>query len=147
MIENAKDDGFEVITKNEDIYSYDCDIFAPCATGAFINPSTIDLFNCEIIAGSANNQLLNEEDDRKLKEKGILYAPDFIINSGGSIDAAQEYIGYKKEKIKIKTENIYDRLLEVFKISDKENIPTNEAAVLFALNRINSVKNIRGMYH
>ncbi len=144
----AEQKGYEIITMEEkDIYSQKCDIFAPCATGTIINASTIEKFNCEIIAGSANNQLLNEKDDKKLKEKGILYAPDFIINPGGSIGSAHDYLGYKKEKIKKTTEDIYYRLLEIFKTSDQKDISTNEAATQFALKRIDSIKNIRGMYH
>jgi len=144
---SVKSNGFEAISNENEIYSQKCDIFVPCAIGAVINTSTIEKFNCEIIAGSANNQLLKDDDDRRLKERGILYAPDFIINSGGSIDVAQEYLGYKKEKIEKKVEDIYDRLLNIFKISNKMDISTNEAAIKFANKRINAIKGIRGMSH
>jgi len=144
----AKENGFDILSaKDKDIYSYKCDIFSPCAVGAVINSKTIPKFDCEIIAGSANNQLLEHGNDSELKKRGILYAPDFIINSGGSIDVAQEYLGYKHGKVKRKTEDIYKRLLDIFEIADKDDMSTEEAAVRFALDRINSIKNIRGMSH
>lgn len=144
----AENNGYDTLSEKEnDIYSFKCDIFSPCAVGAVINSETINKFNCKIIAGSANNQLLEHGNDMELKKRGILYAPDFIINPGGSIDVAQEYLGYKHGKVKRKTEDIYNRLLNVFKMADDNDISTDEAAVGFALSRINAIKNIRGMSH
>jgi leucine dehydrogenase len=143
MIEQAKTRGFETIPY-ENMYTEPCDFFVPCAVGAIINPATVDKFQCKIIAGSANNQLLNDDDDVRLKKRGILYTPDFIINVGGIIDVSEEYLGYKKERVLRKTENIYDRVLEILKYADDNDISTNESAVQYALKRIESVKQIRG---
>lgn len=139
----AKKDGCEIIS-SEDIYSESCDILAPCAVGAVINPVTAEKFQCQIIAGSANNQLLNDNDDELLKKRGILYIPDFIINVGGIIDVSEEYLGYKRERVMRKTENIYDRVLEILKNAEEKDITTNQSAVEYALKRIESVKHIRG---
>jgi len=84
--------------------------------------------------------------DLKLKKRNILYAPDFIINAGAVIDVAEEYSGYKKEKVKRKIENIYDRLLGIFKSADEEDISYNEAAINYAKNRIESIKHIKGTF-
>ncbi len=81
------------IVASEEIYSQEADIFVPCAFGGIINDNTITQFKVKAIAGSANNQLLNEKHGKKLQEKGILYAPDYIINSGGLIQVADELYG------------------------------------------------------
>ena len=143
----AASDGFKIIPA-EKIYTEKCDILAPCAVGAVISKDTSEKFQCEIIAGSANNQLLNEDDDVYLKKRGILYTPDFIINVGGMIDVSEEYLGYKNgykaDKVKRKTENIYDRVLEILNYSDQNDITTYEAGIHFARKRIESIKKIKG---
>ena len=142
-IKKAREDGFQTIP-TENVFMEPCDIFSPCSIGAVIRPETSGKFQCEIIAGSANNQLLNEDDDLALKKRGILYAPDFIINVGGIIDVSEEYLGYKRQKVIRKTENIYDRLLEILKNADDNNITANRAAIRYALKRIESIKQIKG---
>jgi leucine dehydrogenase len=142
-VKKAEEDGFETIPP-EKVFTEPCDIFSPCSIGAIIRPETVEKFQCEIIAGSANNQMLNEDDDLALKKRGILYAPDFIINVGGIIDVSEEYLGYKRKKVVRKTENIYDRLLEILKYADDNDISTNRAAIRYALKRIESIKQIKG---
>jgi leucine dehydrogenase len=142
-IKKAQKNGFKTIAA-DNVYAQKCDIFAPCAVGAVINPKTSEKFQCDVIAGSANNQLLNKDDDILLKKRNILYVPDFIINVGGIIDVAEEYQGYKKEKVKRNTENIYHRSLEILEYSDKHQVPANRAAIQYALRRIESVKQIHG---
>lgn len=152
-VEEAQEAGFKTIAAGH-IYSEPCDILAPCAVGAVITPETSEKFQCQIIAGSANNQLLNDDDDLLLKKRGILYAPDFIINAGGIIDVSEEYmgyhdsehVGYKKEKVERKIENIYDRMLEILETADENNISVNQAAIRFALKRIDSIKHIKGTF-
>lgn len=114
----------------EDFASVDCDIFAPCAMGGVINEETIDKFQCKIIAGGANNQLANGELGNELKKRGILYAPDFIINSGGIINAAAEFNpgGYHPVESRERVNKIYDTLLEVFAMSESEGKATSVVA-------------------
>ena len=141
----AAADRFKTIAPDK-IYTEKCDILAPCAVGSIINPETAQQLQCEIIAGTANNQLYNGDDDLLLKKRGILYAPDFIINAGAVIDVAEEYSGYKKDKVKRKIENIYDRLLGIFKAADKEQISYNQAAIEYAKQRIESITHIKGTF-
>jgi leucine dehydrogenase len=124
-----------------DIYNLDLDIYAPCALGASINDDTIHQLNTKVIAGAANNQLADEvKHGRILKEKGIAYAPDFLINAGGIINVYGELEGYSKEESLKKTENIYNTTLEIFKLSEKENITTHRAAFNIAQKRIDNRK-------
>jgi len=125
-----------------DIYGLDVDIYAPCALGATINDDTIGQLKAKIIAGAANNQLADEVKHGKLlKEKGIAYAPDFLINAGGIINVYAELEGYGKDEIIRKTENIYNTTLDIFKLSEKENSTTHRAALNIAQSRIDARKN------
>ncbi len=132
--------GTQIFTGN-DLYSSDVDIYAPCALGATINDDTINKLKVKVIAGAANNQLANEVTHGKiLKEKGILYAPDFLINAGGVINVYSELAHLSKEDVKNKTENIYDTALEIFKYADENNVTTHKAALNIAQQRIDKVK-------
>lgn len=133
--------GAKIFT-GEDLYSAEVDIYAPCALGATINDNTIDKIKASIIAGAANNQLANEANHGKLlKEKGILYAPDFLINAGGVINVYSEIVNWSKEQVLAKTENIYNTALEIFKFADDNNITTHQAAFSVAQKRIDDAKN------
>ena len=129
------------VVLGNDIYGLDVDVYAPCALGATINDTTISQLKTKIIAGAANNQLENEiKHGNALKEKGILYAPDFLINAGGIINVYSEIAGYNKDECYRKTENIYNTTLEIFNLSAKENITTHQAAFNIAQERINQRK-------
>ena len=125
-----------------DVYAADVDIYAPCALGATINDDTIERFKVDIIAGAANNQLA---DDKRhgviLREKNIVYAPDFLINAGGIINVYAELEGYGKKEIMEKTENIYNTTLEILKSAEINDITTHEAALKVAQQRISDRKN------
>ncbi|MDK2878880.1 MAG: leucine dehydrogenase [Thermoanaerobacteraceae bacterium] len=118
------------IVEPEKIYEVPCDIFSPCALGAIINENTIDRLACKIVAGAANNQLKDENFARRLMDRGILYAPDYIINGGGVINVAEELSGmpYSIERVFRKLSVIPARLKEVFALSRSEGITTAEAA-------------------
>jgi leucine dehydrogenase len=119
--------GAEVVALN-DIYSQDVDVYAPCALGATVNDNTIAQFKTKIIAGAANNQLAQDRHGEILKEKGILYAPDYVINAGGLINVAHETDDYDPEIVKTKISKIYDTLLEIFQRSDSQSLPTSVVA-------------------
>lgn len=114
----------------EDYFSCDCDILAPCALGGILNEETIPHLKCAAVAGGANNQLLDQDDGRRLYERGILYAPDYIINGGGIINAAAEFEsgGYNPKKVRDKVNHIYDTLKMIFQRSEEEKKPTNSIA-------------------
>ncbi len=138
--ELSKKYGANVVLGN-DIYGLDVDIYAPCAMGATINDATINQLKAKVIAGAANNQLADEiKHGRLLKEKGIAYAPDFLINAGGIINVYAELEGYGKDEIVRKTENIYNTTLDIFNHSKKEDITTHRAAFNIAQNRIDTRK-------
>lgn len=131
-----------VIYEGDNIYSADVDIYAPCALGATINDKTIPSLKAKVVAGAANNQLADEKRHGNiLREKGIVYAPDFLINAGGIINVYAELEGYKKEEILRKTENIFNTTLEILKTADTQSISTNAAAVQIAKQRIADRKN------
>jgi len=125
------------IYRGNDIYSEDVDIYAPCALGATINDDTIYKLKAQVIAGAANNQLAQEEKHGPiLQERGIVYAPDFLINAGGIINVYAELEGYDRKEIMRKTENIYNTTLEILSNAETNKITTNRAALNIALNRI-----------
>ncbi|MFE8423886.1 Glu/Leu/Phe/Val dehydrogenase [Tenacibaculum sp. ZH5_bin.1] len=138
--ELSKKYGANVVLGN-DIFGLDVDIYAPCALGATINDESIAQLKAKVIAGAANNQLANElKHGTMLKEKGIAYAPDFLINAGGIINVYAEVVGYDKAESLKRTENIYNTTLEIFNLSEKENITTHQAAFNIAQARIDARK-------
>jgi len=142
----AKEFGATVVKCGE-LHGLDVDVYAPCALGATINDKTISSFKCSIIAGAANNQLAKESiHAMELKKRGILYAPDFVINAGGLINVYTELEGYSQERSFEKTENIYNTLLKIFHLADKENITTAEAANKLAEQRIKDVSLVKNIY-
>ncbi|WP_305070135.1 Glu/Leu/Phe/Val family dehydrogenase [Flavobacterium acetivorans] len=124
-----------------DLYAADVDIYAPCAMGATINDDTVYKINAKVIAGAANNQLANENiHGAILQERGILYAPDFLINAGGIINVYAEIAHYDKAEIMRRTENIYNTTLEIFDYAIKNGMTTHQAALTIAQNRIDQRK-------
>ncbi|HNB82013.1 MAG TPA: Glu/Leu/Phe/Val dehydrogenase, partial [Chitinophagaceae bacterium] len=129
----------------EAMLDLDMDIYAPCALGATVNSDSIPKLKCSIIAGAANNQLAEEKvHGRQLIERGILYAPDFLINAGGLVNVAAEASGsYNREKVTRDVEKIYHRLLDIFSLSLSENITTQEAAMRIAQKRIDDIAHVK----
>jgi leucine dehydrogenase len=122
------------------IYDVDCDVFVPCALGAVINDDTLGRFHAKIIAGSANNQLAEPRHALALKERGIVYAPDFIINGGGVINIAEELspAGYDHGRAYARVARIGDKVTRVLKLADERGISTDAAAVLLAEERLSA---------
>ena len=122
---------------DEELYGVECDILSPNALGATINYTTLPLLKCRAVAGAANNQLLDDECGQILHNKGILYAPDFIINGGGVINAAQEaFTVYDKQKVLKQVENIYNTISWIIDESKATNVPEGIIARNFAEDRI-----------
>lgn len=123
------------LARPDEIYSAACDIFAPCALGGILNSRTIPGLLCQIVAGSANNQLHTEEDGALLYRRGILYAPDYAANAGGVINISCE-IGkaYDEKQAMQRTAAIGETLLEIYKLSDRQKRPTNLVANSLAEN-------------
>lgn len=129
------------IYRGADIYNEPMDIYAPCALGATVNDDTIYKLQAKIIAGAANNQLaVEDKHGALLQERGIVYAPDFLINAGGIINVYAELEGYGKKEIIRKTENIYNTTLEILSLAQTSKITTNQAALSIAQKRIDERK-------
>ena len=121
------------------IYSQKGDIFAPCALGGIINDETIPQLKVEIVAGGANNQLLEQRHGDELEQRGILYAPDFVANAGGVINVYSEVAGWTRDRALRKADEIFDTTLGVFEIAKEQGIPTYVAADRLAERRLAAV--------
>jgi len=142
----SKKYGAEAVSNNN-IFDIDADIYSPCALGATVNTYTINKLKCAIIAGSANNQLEDENiHGQMLLDKGILFAPDYVINAGGIINCYSELMGFSKKRTLQLTENIYEATRNVLKLSKAKNISTIQAANKIAEERIESIKKVKSTY-
>lgn len=112
----------------DQIFGLDVDVFAPCALGSALNDDTLPQLRAKVVAGSANNQLAEERHDKELMTRGILYAPDYVINAGGLIDVSYERFGYDRDKLVKHIEGIYDTLMEIFERARSEQLPTGMVA-------------------
>jgi len=124
----------------DDVYGVAADIFSPCALGAIINDDTLDALKVDIVAGSANNQLAEIRHGKALHERGIVYAPDYVINAGGICSVYGELEGWTAEQSMEKAGGIYKCLLEAFGLALAEDIPTSRAADNMARQRIAEVR-------
>lgn len=130
------------VSEPEDIYSQKADIFAPCAMGGILNDTTIPQLRVEIVAGAANNQLLEDRHGDALAELGILYAPDYVVNAGGVINVYSELTGWSRDRALRKADEIYDTVLSVFELARRDGVPTYKAADLVAERRIAAVRSM-----
>lgn len=128
------------------IYDVEAEIFAPCALGAVVNDDTLPKFKFQIIAGAANNQLKEARHGDVLKDKGILYAPDYVINAGGLMNVYTELEGYERERAVNLTKGIYYNLRKVFHMAQKENVSTNFAADRVAEERLKTIRGVRSTH-
>jgi leucine dehydrogenase len=134
--------GAEVVAPDQ-IYGVDCDIFAPCALGSALNARTIPQLKCKVVAGSANNQLEVDSDGFDLFSRGIVYAPDYAINSGGLINVAAELDGYNHEKVVAKVSQVYNTIENILEISASQGIPPHQAADTLAQQKIEEGKKLQ----
>jgi len=127
----------------DDVYGIDADIFSPCALGAVINDDTLDTLKVDIVAGSANNQLAETRHGGALHDRGIVYAPDYVISAGGICSVYGELEGWTASQSMEKAGGIYDSLLQIFEHAREENIPTSQAADSVARRRIAEARRVR----
>ena len=133
--------------KPDRIYDQAVDIFAPCALGGILNDDTVPRLKCAVVAGGANNQLLDEKKHTQmLIDRKIAYAPDYAINAGGLINVANELEGYSEKRALNQAEGIYDIIGRIFEISAREGIPTTVAANKIAEDRIASIGRIKQIH-
>lgn len=129
----------------DEIYDLDIDIYAPCALGATLNDSTIPRLKCRVVAGAANNQLKDEvKNGYQLVDRGITYAPDFLINAGGLINVYNEHLGnYNRKNVFEQAEKIYETCTHILNLAEREKITSQEAAIKLAEKRIEEVGRVR----
>ena len=140
-LEAVKNNFGASIIDNNSILDFNMDIYAPCALGGILNTKSIDKLKCSIVCGGANNQLENEErDSLHLKNRGIIFAPDFLVNSGGLINVYSEIKGYSKETSLEKTKEIFNTTLDILNKSKAEGISSYIAAMNIAKERIQNNK-------
>ncbi len=127
----------------EEIFDIECDVHSPCALGASINDNTIGRLKTKIICGAANNQLAEDRHGDDLKNRNILYAPDYLINAGGLMNVSIEFEGWSDTKSRRMIDKIYDTSLAIFKISEDEDIAVHTATDRLARRRIESISKIK----
>ncbi len=125
------------VVRAEDVIGTECDVFSPCATGRILTEETIPHLRCRIVAGAANNQLGTAEDGERLREAGILFAPDFVVNAGGVIHlAGYETLGWDEQTMARRLEGIGHTLLEVFEAAERDAVSPAAAADRLARSRL-----------
>jgi leucine dehydrogenase len=127
-LERARDELGAEIVGVDAIYDVQADIYAPCALGATLNPDTLRRLTAKIVAGGANNQLATADVGELLRQKGVLYAPDFVINAGGIIKVCYEYLNKPEADVEAHVREIGDTLAEVFARADREGRSTSVVA-------------------
>jgi leucine dehydrogenase len=127
----------------DDIYDCDTNVFAPCALGASINDKTLPRLKCEIVAGAANNQLATTECGDELHKRGILYAPDYAINAGGVMNVSIELQGYDQERAARMVNGVYDIIANIYRLAERDGIPSWLAADRLAEERINALGKVK----
>ena len=135
------------VVEPDEIYDVDCDVFSPAALGGSVNDNTIDRIKAKIVAGAANNQLKDElRHAQGLKERGILYVPDYVINAGGLINVYVELEGYSEARALHMTENIYNIVESIINRAEAENTLTVVASNRLAEQRVNALGKIHSRY-
>jgi len=137
----AAEGGVEIVAPDE-IYDVTCDIFAPCALGGILDDRNLPRLRCRAVAGGANNQLREERHGVELHSRGILYAPDFVINAGGLVNVYNELIGYNQERAMRMARGIYDNVLRVYAVAERDGIPPAEAGERMAEERIAGIRDL-----
>ncbi len=130
----------------DDAVGAECDVLAPCALGGVIGPETISGLRCRVIAGAANNQLVSAGDCAAVEERGIVFAPDFVISAGGIINIAEEFTGYDPARAESATRSIEQTTARIFALADADGTSSADAAVRYARDRIELIGGLRRRY-
>lgn len=137
----AREAGVEIVPPDQ-IYDVACDVFAPCALGAVVNDLTLERLKVRAVAGGANNQLEEDRHGVELHRRGILYAPDFVINAGGLVNVYNELIGYNQERAMRMARGIFDNVLRAYAIAERDGLPSAEAGEKMAEERLGAIRSL-----
>ena len=119
-----------------DVPGVECDVLAPCALGGFVNPDSINRLQCEVLCGGANNQLASDAMDDALAARGVVYAPDFVVNAGGILNIAEEFTGYSRDRAFAAAAGIESTTERVFALAREWSVAPGRAALRMARERI-----------
>jgi leucine dehydrogenase len=145
-IARVRDDFGATVVGPDEIYGIEADIFAPCALGSVVNDDTLKVLRVKVVAGGANNQLAHARNGEELHARGILYAPDYVINAGGLINVYGELHDWTSDRSKRKAGEIYGTLLRIFELAADEGVPTAVAADRIAEERVHRVRHLHRSY-
>ncbi len=142
--ESLKDEHrLDALVHPDEIFDVDCDVFAPCAMGLAITEKTIDRLKCKVVAGGANNQLASDSLGIELESRGMVYAPDFVINAGGLINVYTELEGYNEQRALRLVRNIFYNVQKIYQLADKHNESSIEAARIMVDDRLKDIARLQ----
>jgi valine dehydrogenase (NAD+) len=136
----------EIVSSTEELIAADIDVYAPCALGGALDDSTVAALTAKIVCGAANNQLAHTGVEKQLEARGILYAPDYLVNSGGVIQVADEINGFDFDRAKRRASGIFDTTMRIYSLASEEGVPPSVAADRLAERRMRDVGRLRGVY-
>ncbi|MFF4653211.1 Glu/Leu/Phe/Val dehydrogenase dimerization domain-containing protein [Streptomyces sp. NPDC001380] len=139
----AEHPGVEVVADTDALIRADLDVYAPCALGGALGDTTVPVLTASVVCGAANNQLAHPGVEKDLADRGILYAPDYVVNAGGVIQVADEIHGFSFERARTKASKIYDTTLEIFALAAADGVPPAVAADRLAERRMSEVGRLR----
>ena len=129
-----------------DLITGDIDVYAPCALGGAIDDATVESLRAKVVCGGANNQLAYPQASKLLDDRGIVYAPDYLVNAGGVIQVADELDGFNFERAKTRAERIFDTTRRILTLAARDGVPSAQAADLLAERRMSEVGRLRGIW-
>jgi valine dehydrogenase (NAD+) len=138
--------GVDVAADADGLIRSDLEVYAPCALGGVLNDATVPLLAAKIVCGAANNQLAHPGVEKQLDDRGILYAPDYVVNSGGVIQVADEILGFDMDRARRKAGQIFDTTHRIFTLAAEDGVPPSVAADRLAERRMAEVSRLRGLY-
>ncbi|MGZ5410695.1 MAG: Glu/Leu/Phe/Val dehydrogenase family protein, partial [Aeromicrobium sp.] len=136
----------QAVADTDALVRSELDVYAPCALGGALTDDVVEVLSAEIVCGAANNQLAHEGIEKRLEERGITYAPDYCVNSGGLIQVADELEGFSFDRAKVRAAKIYDTTLDVLERAKAEGLPPSIAADRIAEQRMRDVGRLRSMW-
>ena len=134
------------VASTEELVRGDLDVYAPCALGGALDDETVAVLSAKVVCGAANNQLAHEGIEKMLEDRGVLYAPDYMVNAGGLIQVADELEGFSFDRAKARAEKIYDTTKRVFALAAADGVPPAVAADRLAEQRMREVGRLRGIH-
>ena len=134
------------VASTEELVRGDLDVYAPCALGGALDDDTVAVLSAKVVCGAANNQLAHEGIEKQLEDRGVLYAPDYMVNAGGLIQVADELEGFSFDRAKARAEKIFDTTQRVFALAAADGVPPAVAADRLAERRMREVGRLRGIH-